>query len=1418
MAPEDGKNNRRRGPKPRGSGRPEGAPASAVTPEQEAVGKKQIVEEAKTKIDTAKTSPKKKEEITQVINNLTTPNNDVNKHLTDKANKDGSYTDAVPGNAVKGKEDTLKYKAFLIHATISNVIHAYKDDKDLIPVSEGEPSRYLIDKLVDKIMENPSEDKGLTEKNSSYIQSILAKAISSSLKIDNILTDALTKEQWDALYRIDPAMYDKVYTAVLEAAKDAGVVEEKNKAFVDQDHIRRTAPTVEKNGKNKDITHTAEEVQKLTDLKTRISEFIKLLANIPAAQSSARLLVSNFVATYQTDELQRTRFKKFAYAPLPNVIQNAEGKYIIADKFGASLADTILDADGEYNYSYGLGLDQAKNEFEEYIKVLDKSMPSLAREGNDRDNRALEAYDIKPADFQPVNEITIKSELTLLKNENQREMSRRLAIKALPPEQQNAALKILEEELADEKKKILFSQYFVKNEAGAVVLTDFGKREMSRAVYVTVNKLLGKITSTMNVEWRSMWDPLYEGNLQHLIEDNLFKNYQSSEITNAIKELVGTNKDLGERSVSEYVEFMRGLRVQYRNEISTRQNYFDLRNHIIKGTANPEQMAGFSKNFPANTKEAMFKGPSGLLFQLALSEFQTDLQARMAMDKNAIPADIFGSYFEESGEMKTPDLERIRNKLRLKVARIKYLVESEDPELLRLMESDPLIRERFLNIANTQPWEIERALILAPGFSLVDSMRSLEIIAQGSRRSDFKGLFNFAQYITIIGKWRVARGRQSDNSGGFEIGELFDIAIRTNKEHKSLMQRIQEKGWVPREVYESSDKGRRKNIEAMVAEFDNQLQALQNQEGDSFEKKFEDAFRDFALLGFYSRTGWRIEGFNDWYKDQLNPLKKEIDANDELDTKEKDKRKHELEGNNELKYSIIRSQVGAAACWFYDSGRAEGDAKGYLLKQLYGADYKNRFDDEQQKALFTSYHDGHEKEKKVIKALVGKAKHVEAMTVEEFIEEKRLAYKGMNFQAVMERSPYDFMMIMNQLEPKLNQIITSGVSNGLLKYTCWEYYFSDIPPMTLEDQKKKAEYIRSLEAKWGHENLKHIEKIARIWHDTYKSGLFYKQGVNPDNIKSDDILNNVDTSKAQASMYDVMTFALTQVKLKHKSSMTEDDFMLKHKEDDTKETKDFVAQSEFFKNQFLGENGLIPHFRNENEEFGGKKGEEMYLGTKGFFTQWSSVWEMQMGKNMFATTNELMEGFIFDHIDKSGPDVFVRLWGDLAGWNKAVDSLITLDKKLLDAGESHKLDKIFEVHKEIQTLEGMISKRGAQKHNRQIAFLVARYFQTDWHTRIPGANLLGTFMKGKDTALSTLHGEMTSLTMNNGAIHDYLHHLVSEGFIDEEDMEIILENVGADLKKFMAATGAPTLVLVGAAVIAGAILIKVLKEFMGSKK
>jgi hypothetical protein len=54
---------------------------------------------------------------------------------------------------------------------------------------------------------------------------------------------------------------------------------------------------------------------------------------------------------YQTDELQRTRFKNLRMH-FANVIQK-KGKYIMVDKWCVFI-DTILDAD-EYNYSYGLG-------------------------------------------------------------------------------------------------------------------------------------------------------------------------------------------------------------------------------------------------------------------------------------------------------------------------------------------------------------------------------------------------------------------------------------------------------------------------------------------------------------------------------------------------------------------------------------------------------------------------------------------------------------------------------------------------------------------------------------------------------------------------------------------------------------------------------------------------------------------------------------------------------------------------------------------------------------------------------------------------------------------------------------------------------------------------------------------------------
>lgn len=1254
-----------------------------------------------------------------------------------------------PFRGEPNEKGTLRYSSTVTETVVHEVISAYKEKPALISVPPDTPSRNVLDELLNSI----ADPSTINEHTAPYIHTILKAATEST--INNPLQDALSKQDLDYLYIIDRTLYRKVVASIVTAAEKSKIPNEEIVEFKAADELRRNPPDKEKRKIEK---HTPEEANKLSEHEKRMSAIFTALKDAPAELAAVRALLRTYTSTFLEDPKTYIAYKEFATKPLPRVVD--------IDKQNKTYRIE--------NPDYGLGLTAA--EFDEYAKLYRKVLPTIVTD--EETQQTLDAYDIRKEDFKALSGLQIDSQLRLV----------------------------------DDASIPVTAKYFERRN-GAIVLTDYGKREMAQAVYVSVNKLLGKITSTMNVEWRSLYDPWYEGKIQRVIENTLFRSYQSKEIADTIRRLVAekTNSTyLADSSVTEFVEYVRGLRAQYQNEISTRQNYFDLRNHIMKGTANPEQMAGFSKNFPAHTKEALFKGESGFLFQLALSEFQADLQARMAMNDNTLPADIFGSYFNENGEMNTPDLKRVRDRLWQKIERLKILVRTGDPQITRLMDSDPLIRKRYESILNTQLWEIERALILAPGFSLVDSMRSLEIVAQSARRKDFKGLFNFAQYITIIGKWRVSRGMQENKGGGFEIGELFNIAIRTNKEHKPLMERIMEKGWVPRDVYESAEPGKRKNIDKLVEEFDRELQMLQEQEGESFEKKFDDAFRDFALLGFYSRTGWRIEGFNKWYGREEDKLKKAVDGTD-LSEGDKDKKKKEI-GSVQHKYQYIREQVGAAACWFYDASRASDEVKHYLLTQMYGANYKERYTANQLKELFESYVEGHEKEKKVVKAYNAHG-HVEAMTVEEFIEDKRLAYKGMNFKAVMERSPYDFMVIMNQLEPKLNTLVTVGSK----KYSCYQYYFTDNVAKTQAEQVEKLRFLKSLDTKWGAENREHIARVAKIWHDTFMSGLFYNDGVDPLSVAAGDELDNVNTRKAEAAMYDVMTFALTQVKVKHKARMTGEDFMV-DATDNSPDNQKFAEHSRFFRDQFVGDDGLLNYFDKLKERFGDKKGEELFLGTHGYFTQWSKVWEMQMGKNMFATTNELLEGYIFDNITEAGPDIFVRLWGDLTGWNKAVDSLITLDKKLLDAGESHKLDKIYEVHKEMQTLEGMISKRGAQKHNRQIAFLVARYFQTDWHTRIPGANLLGTLVKGKDTALSTLHGEMTSMTMNNGAIHDYLHHLVSEGFIDEEDMEIILENVGADLKKFMTVTGSPTIVLIGATFIVGAIFIKVLKDFLGSKK
>ena len=137
------------------------------------------------------------------------------------------------------------------------------------------------------------------------------------------------------------------------------------------------------------------------------------------------------------------------------------------------------------------------------------------------------------------------------------------------------------------------------------------------------------------------------------------------------------------------------------------------------------------------------------------------------------------------------------------------------------------------------------------------------------------------------------------------------------------------------------------------------------------------------------------------------------------------------------------------------------------------------------------------------------------MTVTSYIDERKRVYRGMNFQGLPERSPYDFMLNMSQLEPNLAEIYSISGSNApKSSLTAYEYFFSDeftkyMNPAELKARRDwRAHVLRrwadgeytlkddTIDRMWNQDdNVKQLEKIAYTWHQLHNKHADKSGGV-----------------------------------------------------------------------------------------------------------------------------------------------------------------------------------------------------------------------------------------------------------------------------------------------------------------------------------
>lgn len=1288
--------------------------------------------------------------------------NEMNKRAQAEKERPGSSKIDAPIPGTYNDQESLKHKSYRTYQTITKLLEAFKANPNLIPVAAGTTNRQIIEALLAGF--NPQNpDVQITKSLSPFLHKLLDIVFNTT--IDNPLI-VLSAEDLENIALINRPMYGLIINALTTSAAGK-IADPEIEAFITFAKTLEGRSTIDQQFQRGQRVKTQRlneaEAAELDRFQKKLEDYLKNLHIDTSDPDKPRHYMSTVIdPAKKATEMQ----------------QIGEREYI------KSLIRYSNEEDGReefirYMTDKDTGPGFTVDEVIQYLRLIARSDDMKGVREGIGDRELLESYDIRPADIHNISPDTMIAK---------------------------------------------FDTYFeYKDDTGLFELSAEGKNRLHETMNSLINKLLSRISATTGGDWQDQYNQYHEGTLERIIRDNLVR---PSEDKPLIDTLTAKAKKKGltdsqiDKSIIRYRSDIQQLLHQARTEKETRQIYFQLRDAIVDGKAKPEQIVEFVRSLPASTIERLMRGYHGPLFQWALTEYQTYLHQKIAFNDNKLPANILSSKVTKY-EVTNTDLEEVKDRLATKLEAMKspehlkiihdeitalqkaiaskeqFIVDTEaqlnslaDPEKIRraqidIQEAQQYIktqkynlserREELTTLQEYRPWELDRVLILAPGFSLGNSMRAHEIMATADRRTDFAGIFQFAQYFSLWAKWQIGRGRdQNSPTVGFQLPELFDIAVPMKKDERSLFQRLTDKKWIPLEVYaKSAQPGVRQSVEEMVNKLEDMIEKERSIHGPTFETRFHEALRVFNILGFYSRGGWRIEGFKGWLKDQ-GVRKDHMSAE---------------KGDWRNLYTFLESNVGAMSGWFFNEERASNEMKDFVLSNKYGIDYRSKMQPGEINDVWNSFIYGEFNEAKVIPAKLHQhgRQETETMTVQEFVEEKTAVYKGKNLKALMERSPYDCMINISQLEPELNGTVKIANYNGITNanVTAYEFYFT-VPDsqLTEAEKKKRIDFRIRLKSRWGEENFTHLQRIAQFWHDVYNrtDNTGKKSYIKPD--------GSYDKGAAQKDMYNAATLALAKVKFRRKQKMEKGDF-------GTDENDKFFAEA------FVGDNGLVPYFNNQHEDFG--ENDVISLGNRGFFYRMGKVWVAEHGPFMFPNTNEMDERIVFTDLEKgTGRDIFVRLWGDLANWNKTVDQLTSLDELLMNASQHNKFEDIYKLHQSVYELKGMLGLGNAQRLNYILATITARYMQGDQKA------LIG-FLR---PSLAQLHGDRSFANWGPLEIHNYLlhlehnNHLAKEGVFSKENL---MKQLNADLEYVLTTQGLPLTAMITALIIF-AVTVKALQQ------
>jgi hypothetical protein len=283
---------------------------------------------------------------------------------------------------------------------------------------------------------------------------------------------------------------------------------------------------------------------------------------------------------------------------------------------------------------------------------------------------------------------------------------------------------ISEKDIEEIQPNTIYAQwerYFETTSDGKkTVLSKEGKNKMYGAVYQTMNRILSRTT---------VGDSPFSNDrvLSEAVNQLIWNIVEDPRIRSKLEQLPG-----GVGNYSAFRDFFTNTFMEARVQETNIRNFYRINvKSIIEGKATPESLKNAVREFRASDVNYVLKGYKAGLTQLAVSEFERDLQDRIAVQSGGyIPADLFAQKkVDLMKEFQYEDLYRVRPNFLDRIRAMKADTTLK-AHLTREKATDEE-REMWEAIEDIQDWEVDRALNIAMGVSFINSMRGHDIIAMG---------------------------------------------------------------------------------------------------------------------------------------------------------------------------------------------------------------------------------------------------------------------------------------------------------------------------------------------------------------------------------------------------------------------------------------------------------------------------------------------------------------------------------------------------------------------------------------------------------------------------------------------------------------------------------------------------------------